>query len=929
MTPLRLELEGFTCFREATVIDLSELGVDLFAIAGPTGAGKSTLLDAMTYALYGQTARLGSRGLDALLSPGAERLTVQLAFRAATGVFRVTRLAWQRAQRVERQTRIEQLDETGAWRQLPESEKLSEANLKLAEIVGLDYDGFTRAVLLPQGAFDEFLRGDAGKRRRLLTVLLGLDRVQAMQQLAGRYSREAEGKVEALRRRLSEDFAGATPERRRELHDERKSAELARDETAAAAATVTAELAAMDELMRWSAELARVEEERLRLMAEEGTIEADRARVASAQRAESLWPLIERHRLLTERARGAEAERIELERRIGESTEALARVRSAAEEAERQLGERGAAIDERLHRLATVAPLVRRLERAGGATVEVGAEERAPFDEDAWEGLEGLRQQLPALVRLANQLASARRSVETDAVAIAEIETAIATESGALESLVAKGKAASARCTALAEALDAATRSNLAASLQAGLEIGDPCPICGAPIRSIADHGGADVEAARTAFDGADRARAALRDRYTTAAEALRQRRSTLEERRERLELRRREVEGAAAELDQLRRPFVAAGLPDEPEGAIRERRAALLADLAATVHRVTGGEDAEAVRRALQLERARLDETQRRTQREQADAERGLEGLHSRRGEALRRLEELRSDLGSAEAEQGAALARTGFASVADALAARMDEEQRLGLERRIATFAERRAEIERRAAELTERVAGRRYDADVHASLRERRRQVGEHLSELQRRLGALGSEITRLDEMLERARGLREELQGEEANYDIYRRLSLDLRSDQFQDFLMTRVQRELARRASYIVRDVTEGRYDLRLADGEYQVLDGWSGGDARSAKTLSGGETFIASLALALALSDTVAGSHALGALFLDEGFGSLDGETLDAVAGVLEALSSEGRMVGIITHVQALSERMPARLLVSKGPHGSAVSWDL
>jgi exonuclease SbcC len=929
MTPLRLELEGFTCFREPTTIDLSEIGVDLFAIAGPTGAGKSTLLDAMTYALYGQTARLGSRGLDALLSPGAERLTVQLAFRTAGGVFRVTRLAWQRVNRVERQTRIEQLDEGGAWRQLPESEKLSEANEKLAEVVGLDYDGFTRAVLLPQGAFDEFLRGDAGKRRRLLTVLLGLDRVQAMQQLAGRYSREAESKVEALRRRLAEDFAGATPERRRELHDERRSAELERDTAVADAETLTAALAEMDELMRWSAELTTVEAERAQLASEEVTIASDRVRLTSAQRAETLWPLIERQRLLAERARSSETERVELERNVAEAASALARARTSADGAERQLGERGGAIAQRLERLAAVAPLAQRLARAGGAPAEAVATERTPFDDAAWELLEGLRQQLPALERLAKNLRSGRSAVSADAAAIAELNAAITTEAQALEALVVEGQEAAAHRTALGDALDTARRANLAASLQAGLKVGDACPICGAPIRSLADHDGADVEAARAAFERADGARTALRERYAAAREAIKLRRSTLDERRQRLELRRGEVEAAAAELEQLRRPFAAAALPDEPGAAIRERRGSLLADLAATVHQVTGGEDAETLRTALNEERSRLQEGQRRTQRELADVERRLEGVQGRSGEVLRRLEELRADLGAADAEQQGALARTGFATVADALSARMSEGQRLALERRIATFAERRNEIERRAAELNERLAGRGYDAGTHAALRERRSTVGDRLSELQRRLGALESEITRLDEMLERARGLREELQGEEANYDIYRRLSLDLRSDQFQEFLMTRVQRELARRASHIVRDVTDGRYDLRLADGEYQVLDGWSGGEARSAKTLSGGETFIASLALALALSDTVAGSHALGALFLDEGFGSLDGETLDAVAGVLEALTSEGRMVGIITHVQALSERMPARLLVSKGPHGSSVRWDL
>ena len=78
MRPLRLTLNGFTCFREETLVSFDDL--DLFAIEGPTGSGKSTLLDALTYTLYGQTPRLGGRGLDALLSPGLEQMLASLEF---------------------------------------------------------------------------------------------------------------------------------------------------------------------------------------------------------------------------------------------------------------------------------------------------------------------------------------------------------------------------------------------------------------------------------------------------------------------------------------------------------------------------------------------------------------------------------------------------------------------------------------------------------------------------------------------------------------------------------------------------------------------------------------------------------------------------------------------------------------------------------
>jgi exonuclease SbcC len=123
--------------------------------------------------------------------------------------------------------------------------------------------------------------------------------------------------------------------------------------------------------------------------------------------------------------------------------------------------------------------------------------------------------------------------------------------------------------------------------------------------------------------------------------------------------------------------------------------------------------------------------------------------------------------------------------------------------------------------------------------------------------------------------------------------------------------------------------------------EYVVIDHWGEQDRRSVKTLSGGETFLASLALALALAERLPELGAairptrLDSLFLDEGFGTLDSESLDAVAAALERLhlgedagTPSGRMIGVITHRPELAERMPARIRVVKSQEGSRVEQD-
>ncbi|HEY4992492.1 MAG TPA: SbcC/MukB-like Walker B domain-containing protein, partial [Nakamurella sp.] len=106
-----------------------------------------------------------------------------------------------------------------------------------------------------------------------------------------------------------------------------------------------------------------------------------------------------------------------------------------------------------------------------------------------------------------------------------------------------------------------------------------------------------------------------------------------------------------------------------------------------------------------------------------------------------------------------------------------------------------------------------------------------------------------------------------------------------------------------------------------------ILDGWSG-LVRPTKTLSGGESFLASLALALGLADVVAaeaGGRVLDTLFVDEGFGGLDPDTLDLVMGTLDELRAGGRVVGVVSHVDELRQRIPSQVRVLRTPQGSTL----
>ena len=113
----------------------------------------------------------------------------------------------------------------------------------------------------------------------------------------------------------------------------------------------------------------------------------------------------------------------------------------------------------------------------------------------------------------------------------------------------------------------------------------------------------------------------------------------------------------------------------------------------------------------------------------------------------------------------------------------------------------------------------------------------------------------------------------------------------------------------------------GRYQLKRQKGEgllLEVIDGWQGDISRDTKTLSGGESFLVSLALAVSLSELVSHKTSIDSLFLDEGFGTLDSETLDVALDALDHLNSSGKTIGVISHVEALKERIPVQLQVNK-----------
>jgi exonuclease SbcC len=207
----------------------------------------------------------------------------------------------------------------------------------------------------------------------------------------------------------------------------------------------------------------------------------------------------------------------------------------------------------------------------------------------------------------------------------------------------------------------------------------------------------------------------------------------------------------------------------------------------------------------------------------------------------------------------------------------------------------------------------------ADIEAQISE----LNNTVEQLARRVGEISNELTSDQSRRKDQQALFDEITAYTEHYDDIQYLHSLIGSqkgDKFRKFAQGLTLDNLVHLANQQLERL-HGRYLLKRkqdAGLELSVLDTWQGDIERDTKTLSGGESFLVSLALALALSDLVSHKTSIDSLFLDEGFGTLDSETLDIALDALDNLNASGKMIGVISHIEAMKERIPVQLRVVK-----------
>jgi DNA repair protein SbcC/Rad50 len=983
-----LQIQAFGPYATAQRIDFDQLASSgLFLLEGPTGAGKSTVLDAITFALYGGLAADGG-GEDRLRShfadPAAEP-SVTLEFSLHGTWYRVTRVPEHErpkrrgdgftteASRVHLERR-----EAGRWSSL--SSNKAEVGDLVTEAIGLNREQFTQVMLLPQGEFARFLRARDDDRRELLTKLFGTqlyDRITAeldrRRYHAARLRDEAEQAVSAAVSAAAEaaglDAADRTEvlalsRADRETRMKEESKDLA--ETVAvtgeglevATARVTAVRAAAGRAVQQAALMARLTETLAALGEHERTRpehDLRAGRLAAARRADPVRPLLAEVAEAEVAAVAARGLLHELAPEPGEDSPGGRDARRAADRAE--TAEKTAS--ELQHLAAREAGLTGQ-EQALAAREQAasGASARVAVLEEAHHRLPARIARLEGECQAARPVAAgldgarARREAvmaqHAAACQAAELAAQVATARSVLQAAVAGHQAQVDAHQALMEA----RLAGMAAELAGTLRDGDPCPVCGAtshPAPARAAEGAVsetDIEAAARRRAEADSERARLdgeygrltREEAACAAVAGGQTAAELAAEAARLGAAIEAAGQAAAQITRLEAELAAA----------RDEQGTTASDLTEAVKQAADASgQRDAARQQLAVLRAEL-----------GDAAQGYPTVTARqaalratatRGRAVARaLDQLAAALAARDAATGRAqreAAAQGFASLGEAQTAVAGPAEQAVLAAEVESWAGTLARLE--AATQAGDLAGLdpARAEEIHARAREAEAALAgaqEAEREVRGAHDAANAKAERLRERLAEVRQAEETLDrlAEETEPVIrlaalakgtegHRRVSLTT-------YVLRHWFGQVVAAANVRLAAMSAGRYELKRTDEggtkreraglTLAVIDRHTG-TQRSPASLSGGETFYTSLALALGLADVVkaeAGGVDLDTLFIDEGFGSLDTDTLDEVMAVIDDLRDRGRVVGIVSHVADLKDRVPERLEVRRLPDGSS-----
>lgn len=933
MRPLSLTISAFGPYADVQTIDFTQLGErGLYLVTGPTGAGKTSIFDAIKFALFGEASG-SARGTGSLRSDFAEpdvETFVELEFLYHGAHYRIRRNPeyWRERRdgkqgkrgnlaRVGHNGALVRIDGSG---ETPIAEGASGVTPAVEELLGLTSTQFSQIVMIAQGEFARLMQADTRNRAEIFRKVFDTDVYRRLQKQLDDRSLELKKDVDKAHERINVLIAGVAGVPDEQLEQERQRLQALGGSSEAHALApdwvqLLEQLVAYDELAQSQQddEVSKLESQR----------DALRSQIQAAQAREDLQQRLDKL-----------AEQVEADEKAkDECGEALAREEARDDERRRMAAELAVARSA----LPAYQELGKLEEKIAAAKADADAAAKKVADNDALiscaaSDVDKLSEQ--ASNRESLEFAIAKQRSERDGLVehgrdlntlnqkLSNHAKLEAEEQKACEEYE-RADRRFAQASAEATDVERAFLADQAGMLAATLKEGEKCPVCGStdhPQPASAQEGAPtrdDLDAARKESGDALQA---LHEASTTLSEA---RTARDLDRRAIIESAARTVPGKVGDLSELA-SRVATELDDQ-----RERYAAADAELKELEKQFTAcKEAAEKLGPAKErLESARAES--RQLAQKQVEADRDVSLLENemsvkRQGLKFASAKEAEEDVARRKAELDAATKAFDDASKALQQAASALEGSRASLKTVTEQLEESepldRAELEAQKAAVEAKLDAAKDERTAVATRLAGNSRSLERLAAEHKAVAGIEDEYVQVDALAKLANG-KNPGQAGKMPFETY------VQTVYFDQVLAAANQRLVL---------MSEGRYTLVrrrepgnkrfMAGLEINVLDAHTGRE-RDVKSLSGGETFMASLSMALGFSDVIqrsAGGVQLDSLFIDEGFGSLDPEALDQALSILEELSASDHFIGIISHVDELKSRIDKKVVVEKGQRGSS-----
>lgn len=943
MRPIRLEMSAFGSYAEKTVIDFSGISQGLFLVTGDTGAGKTTIFDAITYALYGQTSG-GKRDGNMMRSQYASEDTdtyVDYAFSYRGETYSVRR-------NPEYLRPGKRKNADGSPKYVKESSKVEltlpdqtvftgkkkETDQKIVEIMGMDAEQFTQIAMIAQGDFLKLLHAESKERKKIFSRIFHTGYYSRVQETLKKQATDAyillQDNLKDCKREMDRVDWEEESESTKSWEELKKLEIPMAEDTLTVLKEIILETSRKEKEQKKSAEEIQKKLDDLRGRIQEGETwnrvfadykntkkekeDLDSLKSLYKEREEYVARLKETEKILPiqknfysrEKEQENNEKRIaQLEELITGKRKILADDQRILEENERKLAEKAPILQEKIMKLEEsldqymqVEQMKKNLEAAG----------------KKWEKENNWYQKHKEELEKEETGKSAREKEMCNALYAAYEESQKNYQD---QSVIYEEKYH-------------AFLNEQAGILGRELEAGMPCPVCGSlehpKIHPISEYAPTqqEVEDAKKLRDQAEKKRDTDGEIYRNTVEQC------LKDSLQRAQSRKEWSESQEILVQKLKEEYQ----NNRTEYHIRAKELLYQSRAEAEMELKNFRKTLSDIKDIVEKERQKVREVTESIKKLEGQ----LTGEKNRREDIVKQMEEARD-------QYAEALEKSGFSE--NELEKLAEEVENIrDLEEDIQKFYKQENENAGRLKILEEQTKDRKI-IDV-TGLKEEAEEISAALKDAKAEQMRLYSMCQKNREVKEKLSKYFEQKGGIQKQYEmisnLHRTANGTLAGSVKLDF-ETYVQRQYFKQIIYAANQrliqMTSGEFILQCRDVKNLGSQGQAGLDldvyhmisdsVRDVKTLSGGESFMASLAMALGLADIVqsmTGGIRLDTMFVDEGFGSLDDEARNQAVKVLNELAGGQRLVGIISHVNELKEQIDAKLVVRKSEKGSRVFWE-